>query len=276
MTASIATYDLVRAAALAGDGGTVSRSGIDYTVVRSAGGQLRMRMTRETDATPQPLSDFVQDGWAVTSGDSAAPTPTVQAYFLALAAGTHVRREGSHDTYVWSGRTAGDNRAPVLFSLEYGSEMVLELIDRDNTWAAVTNDDGPVVADALTIRLMSRTRSLAAQCAGYEENAAKMRADWTFLNERLNEYADEQRMCPDYERRLDTWNEGLQLLKLEGRKRDYTVRVAVEATYYIDVTVRASSEDAAHDEVNDAYASDLMEENGDWSMPDEVNHRVTS
>jgi hypothetical protein len=52
------------------------------------------------------------------------------------------------------------------------------------------------------------------------------------------------------------------------------VRVAVEATYYIDVTVRASSEDAAHDEVNEAYASDLMEENGDWSMPDEIEHRV--
>ncbi len=271
MTASIATHDLVRAAALAGDGGTVSRSGIDYTVVRENGGELMLRQFETS--RPQPLSDFVQDGWAVASAEAAAPI-IVRDYFLALSPGTHVRREGSHDTYVWSGRTAGDNRAPVLFSLEYGSEMMLDLPERDNTWAAVRNDDGPVVADALTIRLMSRVRSLTIQTAGYEENAAKMRADWTFLNERLNEYADEQRMCPDYERRLDTWNEGLQLHQLEGRKRDYTVRVAVEATYYIDVTVRASSEDAAHDEVNDAYASDLMEENGDWSMPDEVEHRV--
>ena len=273
MTAmSVQTYDLVRAAALAGDGGTVNRSGIDYTVVRSAGGELRMRMTRELDATPQPLSDFVQDGWAV---EVPARTETVQQYFLALTAGTHVRREGSHDTYVWSGRTAGANRAPVLFSLEYGTELVLELIDRDNTWAAVVGDDGdPVVADTLTNRLMSRCRSLAVQSDEARMRAATMETDWSFLNERLNEYADEQRMCPDYERRLDTWNEGLQLLKLEGRKRDYTVRVAVEATYYIDVTVRASSEDAAHDEVNEAYASDLMEENGDWSMPDEIEHRV--
>ena len=275
MTAmDVQTYDLVRAAALAGDGGTVERSGIDYTVVRTEGG-LRMRMTRETDAAPQPLSDFVQDGWRVSSSGSAAPTPTVQAYFLALAAGTHVRREGSYDTYVWSGRTAGERRAPVLFSLEYGQELHLDLIDRDNTWAAVVGDDGdPVVADALTIRLMGRCRTLASANEDATTRVSQMAADWSFLNERLNEYADEQRMCPDYERRLDTWNEGLQLLKLEGRKRDYTVRVAVEATYYIDVTVRASSEDAAHDEVNDAYASDLMEENGDWSMPDEIEHRV--
>ena len=275
MTAmDVQTYDLVRAAALAGDGGTVERSGISYTVVRENGGELRLRQYETS--RPQPLSDFVQDQWTVGSAVEAAPTVTVQQYFLALTTGTHVRREGSHDTYVWSGRTAGDNRAPVLFSLEYGTEMVLDLIDRDNTWAAVRDDDGPVIADALTIRLMSRTRSLRTQADESQMRAARMETDWSFLNERLNEYADEQRMCPDYERRLETWNEGLQLLKLEGRKRDYTVRVAVEATYYIDVTVRASSEDAAHDEVNDAYASDLMEEHGDWSMPDEVNHSVTS
>lgn len=273
MTAmSVQTYDLSRAANLAGHGGTVSRSNIDCTVVYRNGEYMLRLATDGNEHNAQPLTDFVSDGWTV-SGE-AAPTLTVQQYFSSLPIGSHVRREGSHDTYVWSGRTAGDNRAPVLFSLEYGSETILELIDRDNTWAAVTNDDGPVVTDPLTVRLMSRTRSLASQVSDYQIRTARMETDWSFLNERLNEYADEQRMCPDYERRLDTWNEGLQLLKLEGRKRDYTVRVAVEATYYIDVTVRASSEDAAHDEVNDAYASDLMEEHGDWSMPDEMSHRV--
>ena len=274
MTAmSVQTYDLSRAANLAGHGGTVSRSNIDYTVVYRNGEYMLRLATDGNEHNAQPLTDFVSDGWTV-SGE-AAPTLTVQQYFSSLPIGSHVRREGLYDTYVWSGRTAGANRAPVLFSLEYGTELVLELIDRDNTWAAVVGDDGdPVVADTLTNRLMSRCRSLAVQSDEARMRAATMETDWSFLNERLNEYADEQRMCPDYERRLDTWNEGLQLLKLEGRKRDYTVRVAVEATYYIDVTVRASSEDAAHDEVNEAYASDLMEENGDWSMPDEIEHRV--
>lgn len=272
MTAmDVQTYDLARACALAGEGGLVRRNEIDYTVVIDDG---EMKLRQFETSRPQHIGEFIQRDWMVAREGAAAPTPTVQAYFLALAAGTHVRRDGSHDTYVWSGRTAGENRAPVLFSLEYGTEMVLELIDRDNTWTAVSNDDGPVVADPLTIRLMSRMRSLSSQVQDYQTRTARMETDWSFLNERLNEYADEQRMCPDYERRLDTWNEGLQLLKLEGRKRDYTVRVAVEATYYIDVTVRASSEDAAHDEVNDAYASDLMEEHGDWSMPDEMSHRV--
>jgi hypothetical protein len=113
-----------------------------------------------------------------------------------------------------------------------------------------------------------------ARHAANNVEIARLRQDWRQLNEFLNEYADKNSMCSDYERQLNDWNEGFELLELEGRKRIYRVRVRVQTTHYVDVDVEATTEDAAIEEINDMYASDIMNDNGDWSDYSDIDHDV--
>ena len=279
MTAmDVQTYDLPRAAALAGDGGAVTRSSIEYAVV-TANGEFRLR--QEGTSAAQPLGDFVQDGWSVSS---TAEPRTVAEFFAALPSGTHVRRQGSADTYVWTGRHVGLLRQPYLISLRYGSDMLLESTDRDNgvfgqpynVWSAVLDENGqPRVESDLAVRVMARLRNYVENYDRATEENGKLRQDWATLNGKINDYANETNMCSDYERRLESWNEDFQLLELEGRKREFRIPVRVDASYYVTVTVEATNEDAAHDQISDMSTYDVMD-NGSWSSPDSVEHEISN
>lgn len=271
------TYDLARAAALAGNGGQVSRSDITYTVV-AENGEFRLRQY-ETRRISLPLDDFIRTEWTVVRTGEAAPNLTVAQYFAALPSGTHVRRAGSNDTYVWSGRTAGatgEPRRPVLVNMRYGSDTTLELTDRDNDWTAVLDESGaPVVESDFTLRMLARLRNTQESYERTVEDNNKLRLDWSKLNEFINGYANETNMCSDYERRLDDWNEDFALLKLEGRKRTFEISVRVDASYYVTVPVEATNEDAAHDAISDMSSYDVME-HASWNYPDSVDHEVSN
>lgn len=267
------TYDLARAAALAGNGGQVSRSDITYTVI-AENGEFRLRQY-ETSRR-RPLDDFIRTEWTVVRTGEAAPNLTVAQFFAALPSGTHVRRGGSQDTYVWSGRTAGEPRRPVLVNMRYGSDTTLELTDRDNDWAAVLDESGaPVVESDFTVRMLARLRNTQQSYESMVEDNNKLRLDWSKLNEFINGYANETNMCSDYERRLEAWNEEFALLELEGRKRTFEISVRVDASYYVTVPVEATNEDAAHDAISDMSSYDVME-HGSWSSPDSLDHEVSN
>lgn len=253
----------------AGVGGVVTRNSVSYTVGRDIGG-LTLRMG---DGPNQPLHDFTQDAWTVTTRvHDEAPAQTVREFFGGLRSGTHVVRPRSADVMVWSGIYENDGTAPVLFRRDYGTYLALEMSGEPNDWVACTDGEGePIVEGTLGQRAMRDVVRGNARHASQNAEIVKLRQDWRTLNDHLNTYADENSMCSDYERRLDTWNESFQLLELEGRKRDYTVRIRVDATYYVDVNVSASSEDAARDDAHDLDTSDL---DVAWDSPDNIEHEV--
>lgn len=267
-TAAIETFTLAVACERAGVGGVVSRAGIDYQVGRTGG----VFTLRDHDVY-RSITDFVEDGWSVVG--SAAKT--VREFFNELAPGTHVVRPRSVDVYVWSGISQPATQAPVLFRRDYGTSLTLDAsLDEPSDWVVCTNEaDEPIVEGILVQRTMRDVIRHDERHRVQNEEIVKLRADWRRLNDFLNEYADEQRMCPDYERRLDGWNESFDLLKLEGRQRDYTARVEVNVTYYVDVEVRASSEDAAREAIDDMYGSDMIEADCGWNGYGEINHSVS-
>src|SRR4029077_7803622 len=72
---------------------------------------------------------------------------------------------------------------------------------------------------------------LEARLLDKESKIEEQQADWTKLNDHLNEYADNNTMCSDYERQLSDWNEDYSTLKLLGREIEYRVPVLVTVRY---------------------------------------------
>ena len=276
MTTSIETFSLSQACQVAGIGGVVSRNGASYTVGRAENGELGLRHSGEERGIFAPANDrWVQDNWTVVSRVQDAPAQTVREFFGGLAAGSHVVRPRSVDVYVWSGIFTPAENNPVVFNRTHGTWSGIEMGDQPSDWVICTDDeDRPIIADALTQRAMRDVYRAHVRHVAQNDEIVKLRSDWNKLNVFLNEYADKQGMCPDYERQLDDWNGSFDLLKLEGRKRTYRARVRIQTTHYVDVDVQASSEDAAIDEINDMYASDIMNENGDWSDYSDIDHDV--
>ena len=260
-------HTLPEACEIAGVGGTVIRNSITYEVGR-VGDTFGLRLAGESASTFTAIGgSWAQEGWTVvTRGDTAQ---TVREFFGGLASGTHVVRPRSADVYVWSSIYENDGAAPVVFRRDYGTYLALDMSGEPNDWVVCTNGaDEPIVADILTQRTMRDVVRGNQRHAAQNAEIVKLRQDWRRLNDFLNEYANEQRMCPDYERRLENWNESFELLELEGRKRDFEVRVRVDASYYTTVTVSAVNQDAANDEVGGMSTDDL---DVDWDNPDNVD-----
>jgi hypothetical protein len=274
-TIGIETMSLTAACESAGIGGVVSRNSVSYEVGLASIGVIGLRLNGERGMFAEIGDNWAQDDWTVVSRAEEAAAQTVREFFAAVPAGTHVVRPRSADTYVWSGIFTAAENNPVVFSRDYGTWTAVELGDNANDWVVCTDgDDEPIVEGILSQRTMRDVIRGNARHAANNVEIARLRQDWRQLNEFLNEYADKNSMCSDYERQLNDWNEGFELLELEGRKRIYRVRVRVQTTHYVDVDVEATTEDAAIEEINDMYASDIMNDNGDWSDYSDIDHDV--
>lgn len=101
---------------------------------------------------------------------------------------------------------------------------------------------------------------LSATAVEAEKRAETYRADFDRLNVFLNEYANDKRMCSDYESTLEEWNNSFSLLKLVGRLRDYRVQVSVTVCYSGVITVEALNETEAQREVRAWDSSEVLSE----------------
>lgn len=156
----------------------------------------------------------------------------------------------------------------------------------NNTNMTVTN--GNVSADeiaSMQSQISELTRQLTERNASVgrlNERLESIRVqrdevigDWRLLNSFLNKYADDQSMCGEYERKIAEWNEQFQVVKLEGRIREYEVEVEVSFRYTHTVTVEASSEEDAKEMVEQMTASEVME-SADWDCPDYEEFEINS
>lgn len=103
----------------------------------------------------------------------------------------------------------------------------------------------------------------------------RVEADFRTLNNYLNDYADNKGYCDEYEKQLDEWNEGLHAMQLHGRIHEYEVEVECTFRYTHTVTVEASSEQDAREQVEQMTASEVME-SADWDCPDYEDAEVQS
>lgn len=117
-----------------------------------------------------------------------------------------------------------------------------------------------VPAGAPTYEQLQRLLVIAkADLEAAESRYEQAQKDWTKLNEFLNEYAEENDMCSQYEDRLNTWNTDFTRFKLEGRYQDYSVCTKVTVTYYVNVNVSAKNTSDAIDEADGIDSSTIME-----------------
>lgn len=84
-----------------------------------------------------------------------------------------------------------------------------------------------------------------------ESELEKYKSDWSLLNTELNDYAEDQNLCEEYERRLDEWNNNFKAASLTGRLRKYSVTVEITATFENVVEVEATSPSNALEKADD-------------------------
>lgn len=102
---------------------------------------------------------------------------------------------------------------------------------------------------------------------------AKLRNDIRRINDELNSTAEEQSWCNEYEERLDRLNETLSTeTTLVGRKRDRNVRVSVTATWDVYLTVEATSEEDAIEQIRNMDADEVYRKARDIQRePDQID-----
>lgn len=242
------SMDIHVAAAIAGDGGVIRRNGDSYNVneVLTEGNPSEWRLNN------LPLKFFYQDSWEVVR---EAPKPTLKSagdYFADLKMGhVVVSTKGLYGLrYVYMGRTARDGVSKVaLVALSEGHSVNWlgpDELNAENQWTTVDLISDITVYESLVAldkELVARSRAMESAVTELDD----VRSDFEKLNQLLNEYADDDSLCSEYEDTLDEWNESFAVMKLVGRKQDWEVAVTINGgmtAFYGPVSARTAKEAA--------------------------------
>lgn len=222
----------------------------------------------------------------VGPGGPFIPRPTFFEWFSSMTTGQRFWASGSEDAkleYVFWGilikdvraedLSAPNNQEAVFYHIADGTRIVYGpniLGDRvPNGWHVSVDDDGiQRVIDPFTLKIMTQNEAAISvqehnfrKRAEAVEEARKYLDDLLTLNDKINQYAEDQGMCGDYERRIYGWNPDLVSdFKLQGRLRNHSVRVRVPALseYDLYVTVEARSPEQAYANVTTLTPADLL------------------
>lgn len=179
--------------------------------------------------------------WVTVTLEEEVQPETVYGFFQGMSMYTYVR--STYDNYIFLGfdnNTDGDT----VVSLVHQRYMEVIKLDVDamaevNYYTVVQDGDIPKVASQDLRRalrqLATRTNELEARnaiCSNLSEQHQKLMQDYVTVNEHINAYADEMSMCPDYERRIFSWNDGVNgqpelTNKLYGRRKQHTVYLQI-------------------------------------------------
>jgi len=206
----------------------------------------------------------------VISSNGENPTATtVLEFFDSLLSGTYVQLHGT--PYVFNGI---EEETIKLFT-ESGANTELRAdAQNENRWEKVTLNNGsaklasPELLAAFRSAEYYRTQRNSLRTS-YENQLEQLRAekrtqrmnfesDWQMLNDFINEYADEQNMCSDYERRLERWNGSFSEMNLQGRERNWNVQVRITVDHTFQI--RARSEEDAKELAEDMDLSTIRAE----------------
>lgn len=254
-TVENATMDLINAVEMADVKGIITREGTDvnYTVGKDSDGEWTIAADHSPEY-PSTLNGYMTDNWRVVSYGYEAPDETVMEFFGNLNMWTFVQSHGGHTQFIFTGTDWDENGREVvkLVHSRYLNDVVLEgdTLGATNAYEVVKNDDEtPRVADQLVRMLIRQLRSERAggenalnRLNDVQERLSKVTQDFHTVNRKINEYAYNQGMCSDYERRIFGWNTDLVEMTLTGRPdRNFTFHVPVrvpalgEDTLYVTV-----------------------------------------
>lgn len=205
-------------------------------------------------------------------------TQTVAEFFGGMRRFTYVTfsrqgRVGYYYVFLGHYYDEEDNYVPRVADAQNGAMMRFteEQLNAPNdgsfnrsgyVWAVATENDA--------VKSVPREHQTAiANLADYREAYDRMiqkrnegeqaKADFRTLNAKINEYATEQGMCPDYERRLDRWNVDLVHMKLVGRPRDWEVQVRIPSMDMQGyIRVNATSPTAANETVEKMSGAQVL------------------
>lgn len=276
-----AEMNLHAAVVVAGDSGTIRRYGDDYTVrLIDNDWYLERYGIRES------LGTYVTDGWTVVTRsatgqpanveveeqlvndelpdyDSESPTTARQFFHNDVTYWTYVRRSGMSGEYVYYGMEFDEagHEIIVLVHSRYMSELILtdSELSVTNDWEVILDDDGLAkTADMLSRMALRNLRGTRNEVTALTETVQRLetelyetRSDFWTVNTKINEYADDQSYCSDYERRIFGWNSDFKRMSLKGRPdRQFVFSVPVRVPalssdpLYVSVEGCSSPEEA--------------------------------
>lgn len=216
----------------------------------------------------------VSEGNAVVSDGADF---TVEAFFNTLTAGQLVTEGEGRNVQVYLGQVwdeIGNRTVPLLFNmrnmLHTRLTVSLDSMNREGVgWREVMEDNGteysaiPSGVVRVLVRFCETNDELRKTQRDLWEANDKLwvqQSDWEMLNAHLNDYAVEQGMCRDYERKLDSWNDTFTSLKLKGRREEYNVGITLPDLIegHVWVTVEAHSPTEANELVSKMSTAEIL------------------
>jgi hypothetical protein len=216
---------------------------------------------------------------------------TFGEWVATLLAGSVIAMDEGDD-YIWAQVYTASGDA-MLLNKTRGWHVTMPLDEPQGTWSQVLNNETcePEIVAPDRVRQTSehlitlKNRDAEREGARHERNRLEARildletkideqqTDWDRLNEHLNTYAINERMCSDYERELEDWNASFTHLRLLGRAQEYVVPVRITAQYTgtVRVTTRDGM-DVAVDMVNEMDRDELLQKSGHAIVADRTNY----
>lgn len=213
--------------------------------------------------------DSKNDRWAVIEIGTGKESPSVLEFFEELPAGSYVISSGA--TYMFIGfdymsNSKGEERRHAILFYPYYGDLCYEPDSSENYWETTQyNDRNGATAEELRIaqrvaNLSKRNNDLDRRVNEVSVKALHLEQDFKTLNTKINEYADNNRMCSEYEERIFGWNEDLQVMKLVGRERTWNVYVKVPSVseYEVSIPVKARSAEEAKSIVSAMSTAEVL------------------
>jgi hypothetical protein len=201
----------------------------------------------------------------MTLTENTTETVTLRQFFASLDIGQKVQtRNNSHFIYAGNYAPQPEQTAvPTLVSVNY-ADVTYTSTDLDEP------NDGDWEIDSETVDLTTRrlVASLVSKDIGIrtqerevrrlQDENRTFRTDFETVNEKINEYANGQDMCEDYEHRIFGWNNELTALKLIGRLRDYDVNFSINGEGSFWISCEARSPELARQEVSEMSGYEIL------------------
>lgn len=184
-------------------------------------------------------------------------------FFNSLHRGHVVKigRFGSPLVYTGNWRESMMRHTVFLVTQELSEPFFVDLDNDASEWIQVT-DPGNNLPIMVSPETCSAIDQYIAEWKGNQnlhEVITKLRNDIQTINRLLNEYAEENSMCNEYENTLQDWNKSLsEQTTLVGRMRDRDVKVRVRAEWDVWVTVQGTSADDVKEKVENMDVDDVF------------------
>ena len=232
--------------ASAGDEGKIRHtSGSEYIVSVDNSGEYRLSSSDDGFWNNEPISTFMPSGWSVINDSQ-----NVREFFDSIPVYSVVQVGNTAQNFVYMGYTYRHDENQISLVGPNGSEAYLgaDTHGNENRWRIVESTS----IDSSHVEALKKIQELRREYASQATELGQIRAmhtnvidDVQIINDKLCEYAVDKGYCPEFEEVIDRWNESLSVIELQGRPRDFDVRIKLGNSYahqYLSISARTASE----------------------------------